>query len=1185
MRFGRFIGSVFGTGVLTVALLPRLLVAQAQSTVSPEAGKITTLIPTGSVVRAKNTLEAKKDMSVLWLDTIKTDRGGRARIRLGDGSVLNIGSQASMVVTKHDPGKQQTDIELIYGKVRADVHKIDTPDGHFEVHTKVAVCGVVGTQEYLETSDLATTVIALGGGQVRVSSTDPQYPGVVLLNPGETVSVIAGRGAGAKRQASAAEMLRAVEETEGETGATMEPGVSVAGRSFDAIITGKDLASARGVSFSQAGLTIKMRGEPSATQVPVSITVDAAVPVGTYAITIDRPQGPAVAGFAVTSATAITPAATSGPIVLPTAADFSVTRGAKIPLDASQARTPQGTQIVAYQWSVPNTGQTGSGPNFSVNTSLLPPGSYTVQLAVVNDQGTVATGQYPVTVQPGVQPVEIVRDIASAYESLQPSAFLRNFDEERFRNYAGFAAAIEDSFRSKLESMRVFQRPVNCAVVEQQDEGVCQAEFQLQFTLKDQPQELLDSQGNPIPAGTVPPSNATLGKRVLTGSEQDTIRFGRADQGWKVTDYGAVVSCPGGSSTSGVNVGSCVFALGSLATPSFQILVNPLAIKDLPIGGSITGSFSVVPVAGFTGSITFSGQAQVGNQPLTTTFTPNPSGPSSTVSFTILGPATAPPGMSGPAPFTLVITGRDTSGLTTVTANVDLTLQPDFNLLLTPATTSSAPQPVTQNSTLPVTVQIAASAGFTGTALVDFPNLPTGFSANSGNVPIGGQGTFPLAISAQAAPGPALITVRATLSSGAVKTATLFLNVTSDFTLNVTPTSSAANPIQATNLSPLQLNVQVVPSFGFSATVAIDFLNLPAGVTAVGGNVAADSTGNFTLQTAGLTTPITTAITVRGRFGNDVQTIQVFVQFEVAVPIKRGPPLSQGTTATAYAMEPSQLQSGETVIGRIYGKGLDSVTSVDLAGSGIKAEVLDATPTELQVRFTADRTVDGGSRLLTLRTRGTKAATLAIDVVPSRAAKAPIASPVGSVALAEAENTGRAPALEVPQTRAPEVTTDAQTGRVAGAPAKSAPRFGMRQKGDLRVPLNGCTGFRLSSGGEQSCGGSADLEISSRGGTSLVLEADGVRSLGAMSLDQPNDFSTGGLSSAAAVQAGSTYLVKTRRGLALLRVAEARGLESLRNAPPAALRGPRVGGVDRVPVAVSSEPAVTLILEWKTFEQ
>src|SRR5262249_24489 len=156
----------------------------------------------------------------------------------GDGSVLNVGSQASMVVTKHDPGKQQTELDLIYGKVRADVTKISTPDGHFEIRTKVAVCGVVGTQEYIDSTHLATTVIALGGGQVRVSAIDPRFPGEVLLNPGEAVSVVAGRGPGSKRQASATEMLQAVQDTEGESGATMEPGVSVAGRSFDAVING-----------------------------------------------------------------------------------------------------------------------------------------------------------------------------------------------------------------------------------------------------------------------------------------------------------------------------------------------------------------------------------------------------------------------------------------------------------------------------------------------------------------------------------------------------------------------------------------------------------------------------------------------------------------------------------------------------------------------------------------------------------------------------------------------------------------------------------------------------------------------------------------------------------------------------------------------------------------------------------
>src|SRR6266851_5233155 len=686
---------------------------QPQTPQQPVAGKITALIPTGSVVRETKTYEAKKDMGVFWQDTVKTERGGRARLRLEDGSILNVGSQASLVVTKHDPGKQQTDLELIYGKVRADVTKIATPDGHFEIRTKVAVCGVVGTEEYLEATDLATTVIALGGGQVRVSSADPRFPGTTLLDPGETISIIAGRAPGAKRLASAEEMRRAVQDTEGESGATIDPGSSVAGRSFDAVITGKDLSATRGASFSQAGLTAKIRGSSTSAQIPVTITVAADVPVGAYSLTIDRPQGPAVAGFAVASPSAIQLSLAGGSIQLPPTRDLDVLRGAEVPLDASTTSTPTGTQIVAYQWSVPNTSLAGSGSNYSVNTGSLPPGNYSVQLTVVNDRGQVATQQYPLVVEAGVQPAEIVRDIASAYESLQPSAFLKNFDEERFRNYAGFAAAIEDSFRSKLETMRVFQRPVNCAVIEQQNQGVCQAEFRLQFTLKNQPTELLDAQGNAIPPGTTPPLNATLGKRILKGTEQDTIRFERGNAGWKVVDYAAVVSCPSGGSTTGVNVGSCVLALGSSGSPSFQIVNLQLFSTDLPLGGSVNGSLTVVATGGFTGSINFSGQGQGGNQTVMIQFSPNQvSVLPATVNFTVPAPTT---GVSGPTPFTLVLTGRDTSGAITATANATLSLQPDFSISVTPMTTSSSPAAVTQNSRLPVTVQIVAGTGFTGT--------------------------------------------------------------------------------------------------------------------------------------------------------------------------------------------------------------------------------------------------------------------------------------------------------------------------------------------------------------------------------------------------------------------------------------------------------------------------------------
>jgi len=142
----------------------------------------------------------------------------------------------------------------------------------------------------------------------------------------------------------------------------------------------------------------------------------------------------------------------------------------------------------------------------------------------------------------------------------------------------------------------------------------------------------------------------------------------------------------------------------------------------------------------------------------------------------------------------------------------------------------------------------------------------------------------------------------------------------------------------------------------------------------------------------------------------------------------------------------------------------------------------------------------------------------------------------------------------------------------------------MRQRGDLRLALGGCAGFRLTSGAEQSCGGSADFEVSSRGGTSLVIEAEGVRSLGAMPLDQADGRASDGLSSSAALMAGNTYLLRTRHGLAVVRVTQIRGIESVRNAPPAALRGPQMGGADRAVHGNSGPQDLTLVLEWKTLQ-
>ena len=112
------------------------------------AGEVSRLIPAVSISRGTQTMTAAAKSVVDWQDLINTKASARARISLDDGSVLNVGSDSSMRVVKHDSGAQQTELELTYGKLRSQAQKIAKPDGKFEVRTPAGVAGVVGTDFY-----------------------------------------------------------------------------------------------------------------------------------------------------------------------------------------------------------------------------------------------------------------------------------------------------------------------------------------------------------------------------------------------------------------------------------------------------------------------------------------------------------------------------------------------------------------------------------------------------------------------------------------------------------------------------------------------------------------------------------------------------------------------------------------------------------------------------------------------------------------------------------------------------------------------------------------------------------------------------------------------------------------------------------------------------------------------------
>jgi len=191
MRGARF---TFGTCLLLLAVLlsPSGLNVRAEAHRSRVAGHITALLPEDQVLREGQTLDAAKDMELLWRDEVKTEKGGRVRIELSDGSVLNVGSESQLRILKHDARHQRTTLELLYGRLLATAVRITKPNGKFDVRTPVAVAGVVGTQFGLRVDPNSTDVVCREGS-VRVRSWDENLAGEVVIQAGEFTHVERGK--------------------------------------------------------------------------------------------------------------------------------------------------------------------------------------------------------------------------------------------------------------------------------------------------------------------------------------------------------------------------------------------------------------------------------------------------------------------------------------------------------------------------------------------------------------------------------------------------------------------------------------------------------------------------------------------------------------------------------------------------------------------------------------------------------------------------------------------------------------------------------------------------------------------------------------------------------------------------------------------------------------------------------
>jgi hypothetical protein len=173
--------SAVALAISILLAMPLDVAAQAQAT-QQAAGKITAMLPVVNVVRGPQQVPASTNQPVFWGDTVNTGHLARARVNLTDGSILSVGSDSNLTIVKHDASAQQTDLDLNYGKVRAQAVKLVKPDAHFKVRTPVGVAGVVGTvmivsfdtlgnmnviceEGTCQACDLAGNCVTLHGGQ------------------------------------------------------------------------------------------------------------------------------------------------------------------------------------------------------------------------------------------------------------------------------------------------------------------------------------------------------------------------------------------------------------------------------------------------------------------------------------------------------------------------------------------------------------------------------------------------------------------------------------------------------------------------------------------------------------------------------------------------------------------------------------------------------------------------------------------------------------------------------------------------------------------------------------------------------------------------------------------------------------------------------------------------------------
>lgn len=174
-----------------IALWPALATAQVVGRFASVQGPV-------HVERGGASLDAAPAMELSLGEIVRTAAEGRAKILFEDGSVLNLGGDTRLKLTRflYDPAGERTGfVELLRGAIRAWVTRLRTPKSRFEVQTPTAVAGVRGTDYALIETEQGSQIVVYDG-VVTVRSADQNVVGECVARRGMACEVFPSRAVG-----------------------------------------------------------------------------------------------------------------------------------------------------------------------------------------------------------------------------------------------------------------------------------------------------------------------------------------------------------------------------------------------------------------------------------------------------------------------------------------------------------------------------------------------------------------------------------------------------------------------------------------------------------------------------------------------------------------------------------------------------------------------------------------------------------------------------------------------------------------------------------------------------------------------------------------------------------------------------------------------------------------------------